>query len=250
MGKVKFKHNSNFTIINNTIFQDKTISAKAKGLFATMCSLPENWDFNIAGLTALSTDGEVAVSSGLRELEDRGYLKRERVRENGKVVDIDYTLFEMPDLNQENLNRENLDVENLEQENQAQLSTKEIKNKKNKNTKPVYGEYGQYKNVLLTDEQLEKLKDEFPQDWQERIDRVDGYVQSTGKKYRDYLATIRNWARKDGQRNMYRKNTYHDNLEKRVYEDEEHTLREEYKRLFQSMLPDERPDFDVWRKNR
>lgn len=56
--------------------------------------------------------------------------------------------------------------------------------------------YGQYKNVLLSDEQLAKLKEEFP-DWEERIERVSSYCQSTGRKYSDYLATIRNWAKKD-----------------------------------------------------
>lgn len=57
-------------------------------------------------------------------------------------------------------------------------------------------EYGQYKNVLLSDEELEKLKSEFS-DWDDRIERVSEYCASKGKKYSNYLATIRNWARKD-----------------------------------------------------
>ena len=56
--------------------------------------------------------------------------------------------------------------------------------------------YGEYSNVLLTDDDLEKLKKEFP-DWQERIDRLSSYIASTGKKYKNHLATIRNWARKE-----------------------------------------------------
>ena len=58
--------------------------------------------------------------------------------------------------------------------------------------------YGEYKNVLLTDDELEKLKTEFPQDWQERIESLSGYLASTGKKYKNHLATIRVWARKSG----------------------------------------------------
>lgn len=57
--------------------------------------------------------------------------------------------------------------------------------------------YGEYKNVLLSDDQLEKLKSEFPNDWEQRIDRVSEYCESTGKTYKNYLATIRNWAKKD-----------------------------------------------------
>ena len=56
--------------------------------------------------------------------------------------------------------------------------------------------YGQYKNVLLSDKDLEKLKSEFP-DWEERIEVCSEYCASKGKKYSNYLATIRNWARKD-----------------------------------------------------
>ena len=56
--------------------------------------------------------------------------------------------------------------------------------------------YGEYKNVLLSDEDLSKLKAEFP-DWEERIERLSSYIASTGKKYKSHLATIRNWARND-----------------------------------------------------
>ncbi len=57
--------------------------------------------------------------------------------------------------------------------------------------------YGEYKNVLLTDEELAKVKAEFP-DWSARIERVSEYVAKTGKTYKNYLAVIRSWARKDG----------------------------------------------------
>lgn len=56
--------------------------------------------------------------------------------------------------------------------------------------------YGEYSNVLLTDEELEKLKREFP-DWEQRIERLSSYMKSTGKSYKDHLATIRNWARRE-----------------------------------------------------
>ena len=78
-------------------------------------------------------------------------------------------------------------------------------NPKPKKAKPVRHKYGQYQNVLLTDEQLEKLKSEFPSDWQDRIERVSVYVQSSGKHYKDYLATIRNWAKRDQQSNQSNK---------------------------------------------
>ena len=73
----------------------------------------------------------------------------------------------------------------------------DLKEKINKKEKPVRHKYGEYKNVLLSDKEMEKLQDEFPFDWQQRIENVSAYCASHGKTYKDYLATIRSWARKD-----------------------------------------------------
>ena len=74
------------------------------------------------------------------------------------------------------------------------------KEKIDKKEKPQRHKYGQYKNVLLSDDELEKLKTEFPIDWQDRIERVSEYVASTGKHYSNFLAVIRAWAKKDRPR--------------------------------------------------
>lgn len=66
--------------------------------------------------------------------------------------------------------------------------------------KPARNKYGQYKNVLLSDEDMDKLKTEFPQDWENRIERLSEYIASSGKSYKNHLATIRSWARKDKQK--------------------------------------------------
>lgn len=65
--------------------------------------------------------------------------------------------------------------------------------------KLVRHKYGEYQNVLLSDQDKEKLMSEFPQDWQQRIERLSEYMASTGKSYKNHLATIRNWAKRDGQ---------------------------------------------------
>lgn len=67
----------------------------------------------------------------------------------------------------------------------------------NKKSAPVRHKYGEYKNVLLSDEELEKLKNQFPGDYEKRIENLSSYMRSKGKTYKDHLATIRNWARRD-----------------------------------------------------
>ena len=69
--------------------------------------------------------------------------------------------------------------------------------KSNIDNKSIRHKYGEYDNVLLSDSDLEKLKNEFPADYEERIERLSCYIASTGKKYKNHLATIRNWAKKE-----------------------------------------------------
>ena len=80
---------------------------------------------------------------------------------------------------------------------QVRLGKESIELGKESIVKPTKKKYGEYQNVFFTDEQYEKLLNEFPNDYNERIDKLDCYIQSTGKKYKDCLATIRNWARKE-----------------------------------------------------
>lgn len=82
---------------------------------------------------------------------------------------------------------------------------------------------GEYKNVLLTDAELEKLKSEFPNDYQQRIERVSEYVASTGKTYKNYLATIRSWARKEKKDELP---TYNQSKNKKMSQEEEDELLE------------------------
>ena len=79
-----------------------------------------------------------------------------------------------------------------------------------KAAKPTRHKYGEYKNVLLSDEDMEKLKAEFPHDWQQRIERLSGYIESTGKSYKNHLATIRNWAKRDNEKGAAEKKQKND----------------------------------------
>lgn len=80
--------------------------------------------------------------------------------------------------------------------NKNDKNIKNDKNVKNDSTKPAKHKYGEYNNVLLTDDELQKLKTEYS-DWPDRIERLSSYIASTGKSYKSHYATIRNWARND-----------------------------------------------------
>ena len=71
---------------------------------------------------------------------------------------------------------------------------------KDSNNTPTRKKYGQYKNVPLSDEQYSKLKEEFPSNYEEWIEKVSDYVETSGKHYKNYLAVIRNWAKRDAKK--------------------------------------------------
>ena len=97
MPTCKVVKNANFTTISNYHLRDKSLSMKAKGLLTIMLSLPEDWDYTIAGLATLSADGRDSITTTIRELEDHGYVKRHQSRgEKGTFAQNEYWIYEMP----------------------------------------------------------------------------------------------------------------------------------------------------------
>lgn len=75
--------------------------------------------------------------------------------------------------------------------------------------------YGEYNNVLLTDEELEKLKDRFP-DWESKINNLSSYIESKGAKYKSHYATILNWAKREAKEPRKQGSGYMDAIRNRV----------------------------------
>ena len=96
MSKIRKVYKNDFTIVSTSMYRDKHLTFKLRGLLGTMMSLPDDWDFSIAGLAALTDDGESSVRSGLKQLEKLGYLKRERILDKGKIVDWVYHFSDYP----------------------------------------------------------------------------------------------------------------------------------------------------------
>ena len=89
MGNMMHRGKGSFTHVENTVFFDRTLSLKAKGIYCQIRSLENNaeWVFTIRGFATLVKDGVDAVTAGLKELEGAGYIIRARRRsENGRFL--------------------------------------------------------------------------------------------------------------------------------------------------------------------
>lgn len=153
MSVFRVNKTKNYSIISNFHFKEKKMSLKAKGLLSLMLSLPDDWNYSVSGLVALSKDGKDSVMSALNELEKFGYLIRIRVvNEKGQFSGVEYNIFEEPQTEIPIAEKQNSEKQKAGKQNAEKpslLNTNKINNLNNKN---IY-------NINNYIEQLDRIGD-------------------------------------------------------------------------------------------
>ena len=97
MAVFRVERNKGYTVMSNHHLRNKELSLKAKGLLSQMLSLPEDWDYTLAGLSHINREKIDAIREAIKELERAGYIVRSRERdEKGRLRGADYVIFEQP----------------------------------------------------------------------------------------------------------------------------------------------------------
>lgn len=97
MAVFRVNKTKDFTIMSNHHLRNRELTLKAKGLMSLMLSLPEEWDYTLKGLSLISKEGIDAIRVAVIELEEQGYIVRERMRnEKGQLGSIEYVIHEFP----------------------------------------------------------------------------------------------------------------------------------------------------------
>ena len=97
MAVFRVERNKGYTVMSNHHLRNKELSLKAKGLLSQMLSLPEDWDYTLAGLSFITREKIDAIREAVKELERAGYIVRSRERdEKGRLRGTDYVIFEQP----------------------------------------------------------------------------------------------------------------------------------------------------------
>ena len=175
MAVFRIEKTRDYTVMSNHHLRDKSLSLKAKGLLSLMLSLPEEWDYTTKGLARICKDGVDSICAGVRELEEHGYVIRQRVRNpNGQLGAIEYTILEQPrppEPKPQKPERENpvLDnpeqaspvLEEPEQGNPAQLNTN--RSSKEKSKKDLSSTEGS--NPVLSTPKAPRGSDGMGRDW-------------------------------------------------------------------------------------
>lgn len=216
MAVMRVHKNKNFTVMSNYHLKEKEMSLKAKGLLSVMLSLPEKWDYSIAGLVAICKENETAINSTLKELEKFGYLKRIKKMPNETKsghIEYEYNVYEKSQGNQyvdnqavekqavEKQGVENLGVDYLGVENQGQLNTNKLNTNKENTNKNTYMCSSKSTSKRFIKPTIEEIKEYCGQnDLRIDCERFYDYYESNdwhvGKnKMKDWKATARNWNR-------------------------------------------------------
>ncbi len=97
MAVFRVERNAGYTVMSNHHLRNKNLTLKAKGLLSQMLSLPDDWDFTLAGLSYINREKIDAIREAIRELEKAGYIVRSRERdEKGRLRGADYVIYEQP----------------------------------------------------------------------------------------------------------------------------------------------------------
>ena len=90
MAVFRVEKNKGYTVMSNHHLRNKELTLKAKGLLSQMLSLPENWDYTLAGLSHINKESIDAIRTAVLELEKAGYIERSQGRdEKGKMTAYD-----------------------------------------------------------------------------------------------------------------------------------------------------------------
>ncbi|MBC8560788.1 helix-turn-helix domain-containing protein [Clostridiaceae bacterium NSJ-33] len=97
MAVFRIERNKGYTVMSNYHLRDNKLSLKSKGLLSQMLSLPEDWDYTLAGLSHINRESVDAIRTAIWELEKAGYIIRRQGRdEKGKMLPIEYIIYEQP----------------------------------------------------------------------------------------------------------------------------------------------------------
>ena len=119
MAVFRIERTRNYTVMSNRHLRDMSLSLRAKGLLSQMLSLPEDWDYTLAGLARINAEGKDAIRAAIRELEGAGYIVRRRARDaRGCLRGTEYVIFEQPQPCDESAEDNNNAEENTEDDTQ------------------------------------------------------------------------------------------------------------------------------------
>ena len=123
MAKIKHRVRQKYTVINNTLYDDKRLKLDDIGLFDFLFHFPDDWTFREVDLANRTASGRTSLRTALKHLEKYGYVKRERVRnEKGQLVSVNWILDDQGKLGDNSVSKKNKKNKSPSKDKQKQKS--------------------------------------------------------------------------------------------------------------------------------
>jgi hypothetical protein len=212
-----------YTVVQNEVLRDENLSLKAKGMYALMVALPDGWDYSIKGLASLSKDGRDSTAQALSELENHGYIYREKCTDsNGRFSSWKYEIGISPctekpctekpntekpctekpctenpsQINKEELIKEELIKEELIKDVVVSAETRDIGNEDEKLSLLK----GEWQGLMLSDKQMDDLIDRMGIEvFEEYAKRMSAFIERTGARGFNHHRKMLQWYAQDTQ---------------------------------------------------
>ena len=198
MAVFRVEKTKDFTVMSNYHLRDKNLSLKAKGLLSQMLSLPEEWDYTLAGLACINKESKDAIRSAVNELEQAGYTtRRQTTTEGGRCGCNEYLIRERPVLPSplpENPTTASTPTELPVSENPTQLNTNSSKTEKEKTelsstdslpisqkrnrTEVTAAEMQQYREIIAQNISYDLLRQEYPHQQEQLVEILEILVET------------------------------------------------------------------------
>ena len=202
MSVFKIEKNKNYTVMSNYHLRDKNLTYKAKGLLSFMLSLPDDWDYSLNGLCAISKESKDGIRSILKELQEYHYLEIEKIRGEKGYFEYNYLIYELPNFKdnekENNPGMENpyLDIPDVEQPD-MEITTQINTNKQNTNKQIDKDDKTKISSFFIAEEHniltLELIERGYIREEDTQIfyyDRLFNELLEDGNSYKDLLIKI------------------------------------------------------------
>lgn len=209
------KHENNFLRVDYSTVRDETLSFEARGLLIYLLTMADSWEFSIKGIAKQTGKSERSVMRITKELKDAGYIIQEKRKDTkGHFNSYEWHVYEIPELRKNGSSgkthlgtelHENRTTANPNYRKSAPIRTNNIKELTNSKNKQLVKEkykrkpLGIKENIMLTDEELQELREELgTNDAGRYIDLLSFYLKDHPEtKYKSHYETIKRWYERD-----------------------------------------------------
>lgn len=195
-----YKESGNFVTVHKNFIHDDNLSWKAKGILLYLLSRPDDWRIYETELNKHSSDGRDSLRTGIKELEQAGYIHRTRRRnEKGQLREYEYQVFEQPN----QIGKTYVGKTNIGKSNIGKSNTTNNNSTNNNNTNNETGDTSQI--FQLVSKELEMIQSPLKvQELEDELNLIKGnkleittvainYCKQNKKGINYLIKVLRNW---------------------------------------------------------